>query len=71
MNILVLNSGSSTLKFQLIYRARMYIGAFLACMGGADTIIFTGAIGENSPAIRQLICQDLEWAGLKLDKRSQ
>ena len=50
------------------YRARKYIGAFLACMSGADAIIFTGGIGENSPAIRQRICQGLEWAGLKLDK---
>ncbi len=50
------------------YRARKYIGAFLACMGGADAIIFTGGIGENSPAIRQRICQGLEWTGLKLDK---
>jgi acetate kinase len=50
------------------YRARKYIGAFLACMGGADSIIFTGGIGENSPSIRQRICQGLEWVGLKLDK---
>ncbi len=50
------------------YRARKYIGAFLACMGGADAIIFTGGIGENSPAIRQQICQGLDWAGLKLDQ---
>jgi acetate kinase len=50
------------------YRARKYIGAFLACMGGAEAIIFTGGIGENSPSIRQRICQGLEWAGLKLDK---
>jgi len=49
------------------YRARKYIGSFLACMGGADAIIFTGGIGENSPAIRQRICQGLEWVGLKLD----
>lgn len=49
------------------YRARKYIGAFLACMGSADAIIFTGGIGENEPEIRSLICQGLEWAGLKLD----
>ena len=49
------------------YRARKYIGSFLACMGGADAIIFTGGIGENSPSIRQRICQGLEWVGLKLD----
>jgi acetate kinase len=50
------------------YRARKYIGAFLACMNGAEAIIFTGGIGENSPPIRQRICEGLEWVGLKLDK---
>lgn len=49
------------------YRARKYIGAFLACMGGADAIVFTGGIGENAPDIRAAICQGLEWAGLHLD----
>jgi len=50
------------------YRARKYIGALLACMGGADAIIFTGGIGENSPDIRARICEGLEWAGVKLDE---
>ena len=49
------------------YRVRKYIGAFLACMGGADAIVFTGGIGENAPAIRECICEGLEWAGLRLD----
>lgn len=49
------------------YRARKYIGAFLACMGGADAIVFTGGIGENSADIRARICEDLGWAGLRLD----
>ena len=49
------------------YRARKYIGAFLACMGGADAVVFTGGIGENSPEIRAQICEGLEWAGLRLD----
>ena len=49
------------------YRARKYAGAYLAAMGGADAIVFTGGIGENSPEIRAQICQGLEWAGLKLD----
>ncbi|MBS1854743.1 MAG: acetate kinase [Acidobacteria bacterium] len=49
------------------YRARKYIGALLACMGGADAVVFTGGIGENSPAIRARICAGLEWTGLKLD----
>ncbi|MDR3748125.1 MAG: acetate kinase [Acidobacteriota bacterium] len=49
------------------YRARKYIGAFLAAMGGADAVIFTGGIGENSPEIRARICEDMEWAGLMID----
>ncbi|HKT49387.1 MAG TPA: acetate kinase [Candidatus Angelobacter sp.] len=52
------------------YRAKKYIGAFLACMGGADAVIFTGGIGENSPEIRARICVGMEWAGLKLDESS-
>jgi acetate kinase len=54
------------------YRAKKYIGAFLAAMGGSDAIVFTGGIGENSADIRARICAGLEWAGLKLDqKRNQ
>ena len=49
------------------YRARKYIGAFLATMGGADAVVFTGGIGENSPEIRARICEGMEWAGLKID----
>lgn len=49
------------------YRARKYIGAFLAAMGGADAIVFTGGIGENSAEIRTMICQGLEWMGVVLD----
>ncbi len=49
------------------YRARKYIGAFLACMGGTDAVVFTGGIGENSPDIRARICDGLQWAGLTVD----
>jgi acetate kinase len=49
------------------YRARKYVGAFLAAMGGADGIVFTGGIGENSPEIRAQICAGLEWVGLTID----
>jgi len=51
------------------YRARKYIGAFLASMGGADAVIFTGGIGENSSDIRARICTGMEWAGLKIDTK--
>jgi len=50
------------------YRARKYIGAFLAAMGGAGGVVFTGGIGENSPEIRAQICEGLEWAGLTIEK---
>ncbi len=49
------------------YRVRKYIGAFLACMGGADAIVFTGGIGEHSPEVRARICEGLDWAGLTID----
>jgi acetate kinase len=49
------------------YRVRKYIGAYLAGVGGADAIIFTGGIGENAAAVRARICDGLEWMGLHLD----
>ena len=49
------------------YRARKYIGAYLAAMGGADAIVFTGGIGENSPEVRSSICDGLQFAGLEID----
>ncbi|GAB4315407.1 MAG: acetate kinase [Candidatus Zixiibacteriota bacterium] len=48
-------------------RVRKYIGAYYADLGNAQAIIFTGGIGENSPAIRQRICNGLESLGLKID----
>jgi len=51
------------------YRARKYIGGYLAAMGGADAVVFTGGIGENSPDVRARICSEMEWAGLHLDGR--
>lgn len=49
------------------YRARKYIGSYLAAMGGADAVVFAGGIGENSAEIRARICSGLEWAGLNVD----
>ena len=49
------------------YRARQYIGAYLAVLGGADAIVFGGGIGEGSPDIRARICDGMEWCGLRLD----
>lgn len=49
------------------YRARKYIGAYLAVLGGADAVIFGGGIGEHAPTIRARICTGMEWCGLRLD----
>jgi acetate kinase len=50
------------------YRARKYIGAYLAAMNGADAIVFAGGIGENSSEVRTRICDGLQWAGLELNE---
>lgn len=49
------------------YQVRKWIGAFVAVLGGLDTLVFTGGIGENAPAIRARICQDLNCFGIGLD----
>jgi acetate kinase len=49
------------------YRARKYVGAYLAALGGARAVVFTGGIGENSPEARARICGDMGWCGLALD----
>ena len=49
------------------YRARKYVGAYLAALGGADAIIFGGGIGETSPDVRQRICRNMAWCGLHVD----
>ncbi len=50
------------------HRVKKYIGAYLAEMNGADAIIFTGGIGENSPDIRSRICSGLDWLGIEIDE---
>jgi acetate kinase len=49
------------------YHARKYLGAYLAALGGADAVVFSGGIGENSPLVRAKICADMDWCGLRLD----
>jgi acetate kinase len=51
------------------YRGRKYLGSYLAALGGADAVVFSGGIGENSPLVREKICAGMEWCGLKLDLR--
>jgi acetate kinase len=49
------------------YRARKYIGAYLAALGNAQAVIFSGGIGENSVLVRRNICAGMEGLGLRLD----
>ncbi|MDQ3704181.1 MAG: acetate kinase [Chloroflexota bacterium] len=49
------------------YRARKYLGAYMAALGGTDGVVFGGGIGENAPLLRDRICADLAWCGLELD----
>jgi acetate kinase len=46
---------------------RHYLGAYLLLLGGADAIVFTGGIGENSSAMRAAVCANLDWFGIALD----
>lgn len=52
------------------YRIVKYLGAYIAILGGADAIIFSGGIGENSPAIRDQIIGKMAWYGLKIDNKA-
>ncbi len=46
---------------------RHYLGAYLLLLGGADAVVFTGGIGENSARMREAVCADLGWFGIALD----
>jgi acetate kinase len=49
------------------YRARKYIGAFLAALGGVEAIVFGGGVGENVPEVREKILIGMEWCGIEVD----
>jgi acetate kinase len=48
-------------------QAKKFLASFAAVLGGLDTLIFSAGIGENAPAIRGRICQDLEFLGVQID----
>lgn len=49
------------------YRIKKYIGAYAAALGGVDILMFTGGIGENVDPIREMVCEDMEFMGIKID----
>jgi acetate kinase len=63
-------NADSTLAIDVFVAAvRHYLGAYLLLLNGADAIVFTGGIGENSSGMREAICADLDWFGIYLDHR--
>jgi len=51
------------------YQAKKWIGAFAAALGGLDTLVFAGGIGENAPQVRERICEGLGFLGIELDEK--
>ncbi len=51
------------------YRAKQYIGSYIATMNGCDAIIFTAGIGENSSLVREKILQEMDYLGIKVDPK--
>src|SRR4051794_13647647 len=50
------------------WRVRKYVGAYLAALSGADAIVFSGGIGENTPFVWAFVCGGLTWCGLQLNQ---
>ncbi len=50
------------------YRIKKYVGAYASAIGGMDALVFTGGIGENSPLVREKVCNEMEFLGLELDE---
>jgi acetate kinase len=51
------------------YQAKKWIGSFAAALGGLDTLVFAGGIGENAPPVRKRICDGLGFLGIELDHK--
>ena len=51
------------------YQVKKWIGAFAAALGGLDTLVFAGGIGENAPAVRARICDGLEFLGIEIEEK--
>ncbi len=49
------------------YRIKKYVGSYLAALGGADALVFTGGIGENSTMVREAVCSNMGFLGIELD----
>jgi acetate kinase len=52
------------------YQVKKWIGAFAAALGGLDTLVFAGGIGENAPTVRARICDGLGFFGIELEEKT-
>ncbi|MCI6560693.1 MAG: acetate kinase [Ruminococcus sp.] len=61
------NSRAQLVSEMLVYEIKKYIGSYAAAMNGLDAVIFTGGIGENAYDIREKVCKDMEFFGIRFD----
>ena len=61
------NPGAARAIELFCYTARKHLGSMAAVLGGLDTLVFTGGIGENAPAVRRGICEQTQFLGIRLD----
>ena len=52
----------------LAYEIQKYIGSYAAAMNGVDAVLFTGGIGENSWEVRESVCENMDFFGIKIDR---
>ncbi|MBE6837371.1 MAG: acetate kinase [Ruminococcus sp.] len=64
------NERAKLVSDMLVYEIKKYIGSYAAAMNGCDAILFTGGIGENATDVREAVCTDMEFFGIKIDKEA-
>ncbi len=52
----------------LAYQIKKYVGAYAAAMDGVDAIVFTAGLGENNPHLRELVCENMSYLGIEIDR---
>ncbi len=61
------NERAALVREMLAYQIKKFIGAYAAAMNGVDCVVFTGGIGENSKSLREMVCSDMQYLGVKFD----
>ena len=62
------NKRASLALDMFAYACKKYVGAYAAAMNGVDCIVFTAGVGENTPCVREAICENMDYIGLSIDK---